>query len=155
MGHRSHRIYGPPRPSYPWATVLWATVLWATLSTREKNRGREKKSSARKNWQNISWFSVRGENVRISYLYETHQIEFIMLRSLCIWLHSQKFPYAKLKILLSLRLHIKFPATEKIIYSLLRIDTSCDREMKTELSGFKRGLATLWRFQGPVNIIFE
>ena len=149
MGHRSHRIYGPTRPSYPWATVLWATVLWATLSTRKKNRAREKIDKTSLD------LLLEAKNVRTSYLYETHQIEFIMLRSLCIWLHSQKFPYAKLKILLSLRLHIKLPATEKIIYSLLRIDTSCDREMKTELSGFKRGLATIWRFQGPVNIIFE
>ena len=34
MGHRSHRIYGPPYP--------WATVLWATLSTRKKIEGEKK-----------------------------------------------------------------------------------------------------------------
>ena len=78
MGHRSHRIYGPPRPSYPWATVLWATVLWATLSTRKKNRAREKIDKTSLD------LLLEAKNVRTSYLYETHQIEFIMLRSLCI-----------------------------------------------------------------------
>ena len=79
MGHRSHRIYGPPYP--------WATVLWATLSTRKKNWGREK------NWQNSRTaydFLLEAKNMRISYLYETHEVKFITLRSLCIWLHSQK-----------------------------------------------------------------
>ena len=78
MGHRSHRIYGPTRPSYPWATVLWATVLWATLSTRKKNRAREKIDKTSLD------LLLEAKNVRTSYLYETHQIEFIMLRSLCI-----------------------------------------------------------------------
>ena len=77
MGHRSHRIYGPPRPSYPWATVLWATVLWA-IEEEKKNRGREKIDKTSLD------FLLEAKNVRISYLYETHQIEFIMLRSLCI-----------------------------------------------------------------------
>ena len=149
MGHRirGHRIRGHR---------IMGHRIMGHLKHEEKKIEEEKKNRAREKIDKTSLdFLLEAKNVRISYLYETHQIEFIMLKSLCIWLHSQKFPYAKLKILLSLRLHIKFPATEKIIYSLLRIDTSCDREMKTELSGFKRGLATIWRFQGPVNIIFE
>ena len=36
--------------------------------------------------QNISWFSSRGEK----RAYETHEIEFIMLRSLITWLYGYK-----------------------------------------------------------------
>ena len=154
MGHRimGHRIMGHRIMGH---RIMGHRIMGHLKHEEKKSRKRKKIEREKKIDKTSLDFLLEAKNVRISYLYETHQIEFIMLRSLCIWLHSQKFPYAKLKILLSLRLHIKFPATEKIIYSLLRIDTSCDREMKTELSGFKRGLATIWRFQGPVNIIFE
>ena len=38
---------------------------------------------------------------------------------------------------------------------ILWSDANWGRKVKTELLDFKTGLATLWRFQGPVNILFE
>ena len=34
-------------------------------------------------------FLSEPKNVRISYVYETHEVEFIMLRSMFTWLHGK------------------------------------------------------------------
>ena len=33
-------------------------------------------------------FLLEVKNVRISYVYKTHEVEFVMLRSLFTWLHA-------------------------------------------------------------------
>ena len=55
------------------------------LKHEEKKIEEEKKNRAREKIDKTSLdFLLEAKNVRISYLYETHQIEFIMLRPLCI-----------------------------------------------------------------------
>ena len=39
--------------------------------------------------QNSSWFLLEPKNVGISYVCETHEVEFIMLKSMFTWLHGK------------------------------------------------------------------
>ena len=61
------------------------------LKHEEKKSRRRKKIEGEKKIDKTSLdFLLEAKNMRISYLYETHEVKFITLRSLCIWLHSQK-----------------------------------------------------------------
>ena len=68
--------------------VLQGISKWEERRT-ETDRMSKERFGRKALFKTVLDFLSEPKNVRISYVYETHEVEFIMLRSMFTWLHGK------------------------------------------------------------------
>ena len=71
-----------------YQSVERSLIIW-DLKVRRKTKLTKERFGKKALFKTVLDFLLEPKNVRISYVCETHEVEFIMLKSMFTWLHGK------------------------------------------------------------------